>query len=89
MELVIAERLSYGVKTYGLLLLNHFGACKQRSVGQALMPLQECIYEAWRRRHVVTLISFDVKGAYNGVCKERLLQRLKVRGIPPGLKHSI
>ncbi|RYC77763.1 hypothetical protein BFJ63_vAg19363, partial [Fusarium oxysporum f. sp. narcissi] len=28
---------------------------------------------------------FDVKGAYNGVCKERLLQRMKARGIPEGL----
>ena len=28
------------------------------------------------------MISFDVKGAYNGVCKERLLQRIKARGIP-------
>jgi hypothetical protein len=31
------------------------------------------------------LISFDVKGAYNGVCKERLLQRIKARGIPEDL----
>jgi Reverse transcriptase (RNA-dependent DNA polymerase) len=31
------------------------------------------------------LISFDVKGAYNGVCKERLLQRMKARGIPEKL----
>lgn len=29
------------------------------------------------------MISFDVKGAYNGVYKERLLQRLQARGIPP------
>ena len=28
------------------------------------------------------MVSFDVKGAYNGVFKERLLQRLKARGIP-------
>jgi hypothetical protein len=31
------------------------------------------------------LITFDVKGAYNGVCKERLLQRMKARGIPVDL----
>jgi hypothetical protein len=30
------------------------------------------------------LVSFDVKGAYNGVYKDRLLQRLAARGIPPG-----
>jgi hypothetical protein len=35
------------------------------------------------------LISFDVKGAYNGVYKERLLQRLRARGIPPALVQWI
>jgi Reverse transcriptase (RNA-dependent DNA polymerase) len=35
------------------------------------------------------LISFDVKGAYNGVCKERLLQRMKARGIPEKLLRWI
>lgn len=34
---------------------------------------------------MVSLVSFDVKGAYNGVCKERLLQRMKARGIPQKL----
>ncbi|EAQ91505.1 hypothetical protein CHGG_03440 [Chaetomium globosum CBS 148.51] len=34
---------------------------------------------------VLSLISFDVKGAYNGVFKDRLLQRLKARGIPESL----
>jgi hypothetical protein len=33
----------------------------------------------------VSLVSFDVKGAYNGVCKERLLRRMKGRGIPEKL----
>ena len=31
---------------------------------------------------MLSLVSFDVKGAYNGVCKERLLDRMKARGIP-------
>jgi hypothetical protein len=30
-----------------------------------------------------SLINFDVEGAYNRVYKERLLQRLQARGIPP------
>lgn len=29
------------------------------------------------RKKIVSLISFDVKGAYNGVCKERLVQRMR------------
>ena len=83
LESVVAERISYLTETFGLLPTNHFGARKQRSAEQSLLLLQECIYKAWRSRKVLSLISFDVKGAYNGVYKERLLLRLQARGIPP------
>jgi hypothetical protein len=46
------------------------------------MLLQESVYKAWQARKVLSLISFDVKGAYNGVYKDQLLQRLVARGIP-------
>ncbi|KAJ5865178.1 uncharacterized protein N7529_007094 [Penicillium soppii] len=82
LESVVAERISHAVETHGLLPTSHFGARKQRSAEQALLLLQEQIYAAWRGRRVLSLISFDVKGAYNGVCKERLVQRMKARGIP-------
>jgi hypothetical protein len=50
---------------------NDVGARKRRSTGQALQPLQEeQIYKGRRNRKVVSLISFDVKGAYNGVFKD-------------------
>jgi hypothetical protein len=80
LEAVIAQRVSYAVEKTGLLPTNHFGARKRRSVEQALLLLQEEIYKAWRNRKVLSLVSFDVKGAYNGVFKERLLQRLRARG---------
>jgi hypothetical protein len=89
LEAVVAERISYAVETYGLLPANHFGARKQRSAEQALLLLQERIYTAWRSKKVVSLVSFDVKGAYNGVYKDRLLQRLAARGIPPDLVNWI
>jgi ribonuclease HI len=85
LESVVAERISHAVETHGLLPTSHFGNRKQRSAEQALVLLQEQIYTAWRGRRVLSLISFDVKGAYNGVCKERLLQRMKARGIPVDL----
>ena len=73
LESVVAERISYTVEQYGLLPTNYFGARKKRSAEQALLLLQEYIYDAWRKRRVLSLVSFDVKGAYNGVYKERLL----------------
>jgi hypothetical protein len=89
LEAVIADRISYAVETFGLLPTNHFGARRKRSAEQALILLQEHIYNAWRSRKVLSLISFDVKGAYNGVYKERLLQRLTARGIPATLVRWI
>lgn len=55
--------LSYAVEMSGLVPANHFGARKRRSTEQALLILQEQIYKAWRARKVLTLTSFDVKGA--------------------------
>lgn len=89
LEAIVAERLSYAAETFGLLPANHFGARKRRSTEQALLLLQEQIYKAWRARKVLSLISFDVKGAYNGVFKDRLLQRLRARGIPETLTRWI
>ncbi|XP_044715283.1 reverse transcriptase (RNA-dependent DNA polymerase) domain-containing protein [Hirsutella rhossiliensis] len=85
LEAVVAERISSAVEAQGLLPANHFGARKRRSADQALVLLQERIYKAWRTGRVLSLISFDVKGAYNGVCKERMLERMKARGIPSHL----
>jgi hypothetical protein len=65
-------------------VLEEFGLRKQRSAEQALLLFQERIYTAWRGRKVVSLVIFDVK-AYNGVYKDRLLQRLAARGIPSEL----
>ncbi|RKK06375.1 hypothetical protein BFJ68_g17121 [Fusarium oxysporum] len=85
LEAVVADRISYAVETFGLLPTNHFGVRKRRSAEQALLLFQEQVYKTWRNRKVVSLISFDVKGAYNGVFKERLLQRLEARGMPQWL----
>ena len=60
-----------------------------RSAEQALLLLQEHIYNTWRSKKVLSLVSFDVKGTYNRVYKDRLLQRLGARGIPPALVRWI
>lgn len=89
LESVVAERLSYLAETYSLLPKNQFGARKRRSTTQALTLLQEKIYEAWRDRKVLSLVSFDVKGAYNGVDRDVLLQRLRQRQVPEVLVRWI
>jgi hypothetical protein len=63
LEAVIAERISFLAEEHGLLPQNHFGARRRRSAEQALLLLQSKIADAWRSKRVLSLISFDVKGA--------------------------
>jgi hypothetical protein len=78
-ESVVPERISHAVESFSLLPTNHFGARKKRSAEQALLLLREHIYKAWRSKKVLSLVNFDVKGACNGVYKNRLWQRLGER----------
>lgn len=55
---------------------------KQKSTIHAISYLQESIFNAWRGKKTLTLVSFDVKGAYNNVATEPLIQRLRQRRIP-------
>lgn len=85
LELVVARRLSYWAETRDLLPTNQFGARPRRSCEQALILLLEKIKEAWRRGKVLSLVSFDVKGAYNGVPREVMTGRLAKKGIPANI----
>ena len=72
----MANRLSYLAEEHKLLLSNYFRARKQRNTEHALQTLTERIHQAWRGGRVLSLVSFNVKGAYNGVAREVLIQRL-------------
>ena len=82
MEAVVATRIAYLTEVHKLLPNNHFGARKQKSTIHAISYLQESIFNAWRGKKTLSLVSFDVKGAYNNVATEPLLQRLRQRRIP-------
>lgn len=89
LEAGVAERISALSGMHALLPKNHFGGRKQRSTIQALVTLQKRIYDARREGKVLSLLSFDVKGAYNGVAKDVLSQRLRARRIPETLVRWI
>lgn len=82
MELVLARRLSYWAEIFSLLPDTQFGARPRRSCDQALLLLTEKIHEAWQQKKILTLISFDVKGAYNGVLRLVLISSLRAKVIP-------
>ena len=81
LEKVIARRLSEYLERTAKLPRTQFGARPRRSAEQALMILVERIYGAWRAKNVLSLVTFDVRGAYNGVNKELLQERMQAQGI--------
>ncbi|CEJ55656.1 hypothetical protein PMG11_01904 [Penicillium brasilianum] len=89
LEAVIARRLSYLVEKHGLLPNSQFGGRPGRTTEQALLVLSNAIDQAWYKHKVVTLISFDLKGAFNGVNRVSLDYSLQARGIPTVVRKWI
>lgn len=77
LEAVMAKRLSYYAEKYGLLPNTQFGGRPGRTTEQALLVLANAIDQAWLKGKVVTLVAFDLKGAFNGVNSMTLDARLK------------
>lgn len=78
----MARRLAFLVEEYLLLRYNHFGGLKQKTTVDALLVLQEKIYQAWKEKKILWLIMFDVKGAFSGVASDTLIDRPQKRRIP-------
>ena len=79
LETVVTKRLSYYAETYELLLDTQFGGQPGRNTEQALLVLANAINRAWLKSKVVTLIAFDLKGAFNGVKKASLDDHLYMK----------
>lgn len=82
LERVVAQRLSEFCERTDRLSPTQFGARPRRSTEQALAILVEKAYDAWRVQDVLSLVTFDVQGAYNGVNKDILKERLEACAIP-------
>ncbi|KAI2734534.1 hypothetical protein DTO013E5_9920 [Penicillium roqueforti] len=82
LEAVMARRLSYLAEKHGLLPDTQFGGRPGRTTEQALLVLSNAIDRAWYKHKVVTLVAFDLKGAFNGVNKVSLDACLRARRIP-------
>jgi ribonuclease HI len=89
LEAVVAKRLSFYAETYNLLPNTQFGGRPGRNTEQALLVLSNAIDRAWIRARVVTLVAFDLKGAFNGVNSRVLDRQLKAQGIPTIIRNWI
>ncbi|OGE46890.1 hypothetical protein PENARI_c093G11063, partial [Penicillium arizonense] len=82
LEAVMARRLSYLAEKHGLLPDTQFGGRPGRTTEQALLVLSNAIDRAWYKHKVITLVAFDLKGAFNGVNKVSLDACLRARRVP-------
>jgi ribonuclease HI len=82
LEAVVAKRLSFYAEKYNLLPDTQYGARPGRSTEQALLILVNAIWTAWRDHKVLTLMAFDLKGAFNAVNKDVLDHCLGQRRVP-------
>ncbi|GFG17532.1 putative reverse transcriptase [Aspergillus lentulus] len=78
----MAQRLSFWAENQKLLPDTQFRGRPGRNTEQALLVLANAIDRAWQQSKVITLIAFDLKGAFNGVKKVSLNARLRAKGIP-------
>lgn len=80
-ESVIANQISFLVEKYQLLPKSHIGGRKGRSTEEALHDIVEKIYAGWNKNQVASLLMLNISGAYDHVCKIRLLHNLRKRRI--------
>ncbi|EED11859.1 conserved hypothetical protein [Talaromyces stipitatus ATCC 10500] len=84
----MARRLSFWAESYKLLPDTQFGGRPGRNTERALLTLANAIDRAWLRLKVITLVAFDLKGAFNGVNNLSLDACLQAKGIPTSFIES-
>ncbi|EED16651.1 zinc knuckle domain protein [Talaromyces stipitatus ATCC 10500] len=82
LEAVMACRLSFWAESYKLLPDTQFRGRPGRNTEQALLTLANAIDRAWLRSKVITLVAFNLTGAFNGVNNSSLDACLQAKGIP-------
>src|SRR3982075_990106 len=89
-EALTAQRLSKAAEEYHLLPKTQMGGRKNRSTETALELLTEQIHTLWpSKKHVATLLSIDISGAFDTVNHIRLLEILRKKGLPPWIVRWI
>ncbi|ODM14227.1 hypothetical protein SI65_10361 [Aspergillus cristatus] len=83
LERLIAHRMAWVAIKYKVLHPQQFGALPCRSATDLAATLVHDIEEAWARGLAASMLTLDVKGAFDAVLQGRLIQRLRSQGWPP------
>lgn len=85
LELVMSRKLSSLAESKSLLSKTQMGARKGRSTESALQLLTEQVHTIWNlpgKQRVATMLCMDMAGAFGNVSHTRLLDNLRMKGIP-------
>jgi hypothetical protein len=78
LEAIIAQRISYTIKSHGLLPTSHLGGRKRISTDHAIQIILDRIRKAWGTGlAVVSMLLLDVSSAYDNAHHARLLHNMR------------
>lgn len=79
---LVAKRLSYAAVTQKVLNPQQFGALPKRAATDLVSCLVHDVEQIWDSGKVASLLTLDVKGAFNAVLPGRLQVRMREQGWP-------
>jgi hypothetical protein len=85
LERLIARQMSWIAVTHKVLASQQFGALPLRSAVDLTTCLTHDVEEALNKGHTASLLTLDVKGAFDTVLPGRLVNRLREQGWPDNL----
>ena len=85
LERLVARRIAWTAIKKKVLHPQHFGALPGRSATDLAAAVVHDMEEALLRGQVGTMLTLDVKGAFDAVLPGRLVRRLQEQGWPPNL----
>jgi hypothetical protein len=82
---VIADQMTYYLKSHQLLPATHFGGRPGRSTMDSLHLLEETIKNAWRTKRVASVLFWDIEGTFPNAVTDRLLHNMRTRRLPKAM----
>ncbi|OHW96943.1 endonuclease reverse transcriptase [Colletotrichum incanum] len=85
LERLVARRLAWTTAKFRVLHDQQFGALPLRSCSDLIAAAIHDIEYAWQRGLVTSMLTLDIKGAFDAVLPGRLIRRLRCQGWPENL----
>ena len=82
LEKIVARRLTFLAGKLGLIPPNQFGGRSNSSTADAILTFINDVQAAWNHGLVTSALTFDIKGYFDFVNHDRLLQELRRKHLP-------